>query len=228
MANEDLKLQELLYNDWKIILKSTLVSKDFHAFAENITSIYQSEIIYPPQAYVFHALNLCEYKQTRVVIIGQDPYHGLGQAHGLSFSVPNGVALPPSLKNIFKELNNDLGVIRSSGDLSDWAQQGVLLLNSALTVRAGEAGSHQKLGWSIFTNAVLKALNDHEKPLVFLLWGNFAQKFAASIDETKHAVIKSAHPSPLSANRGAWFGSKPFSQTNDFLLSRGLDPIQWV
>lgn len=228
MTDGDLKLQDLLYNDWKIILKSLLDSTDFHVFAEKIVSIYQSEIIYPPKEHVFSALNLCEFNQTRVVIIGQDPYHGVRQAHGLSFSVPDGVALPPSLKNIFKELFADLSVMRTSGDLSDWSRQGVLLLNSVLTVRTGEAGSHHSLGWSIFTKAVLEALNNQEVPIVFLLWGNAAQKFAASIDSSKHFVVKSAHPSPLSANRGGWFGSKPFSKTNDFLRSKGFEPIQWA
>lgn len=228
MANEVLKLQDLLQNDWKTVLKSTLESEKFDRLSEKVLQAYQVEEVYPPLNQLFDAFNCCSFEQTRVVLLGQDPYHGIGQAHGLSFSVPNSILLPPSLKNIYKELFNDLGLMRSSGDLSDWARQGVLLLNTSLTVRAGEAGSHASYQWPIFTKAVLEALNSQVKPLVFLLWGNHAQHFASMIDETKHAVIKSAHPSPLAANRGGWFGTKPFSQTNDFLISNGMQPIRWA
>lgn len=228
MANEELKLQDLLQNDWKSVLKSTFQSENFKKLSVKVLDAYQNETVYPTVSHLFEAFNLSSYQNTRVVILGQDPYHGPGQAHGLSFSVPRGVSLPPSLKNIYKELFQDVGLMRSSGDLSDWARQGVLLLNTSLTVRAGEAGSHAVLGWPIFTKSVLNVLNARESPIVFLLWGNHAQQFASLIDERKHHVIKSAHPSPLSANRGGWFGSKPFSQTNEFLVSKGIEPIRWA
>ena len=228
MANLELKLQDLLQNDWKSVLKSTFQSENFKNLSVKVLDAYQNEIVYPTVSHLFEAFNLCSYQNTRVVILGQDPYHGPGQAHGLCFSVPQGVSLPPSLKNIYKELFQDVGLMRYSGDLSDWVRQGVLLLNTSLTVRAGEAGSHAVLGWPIFTKSVLKVLNARESPIVFLLWGNHAQQFASLIDERKHHVIKSAHPSPLSANRGGWFGSKPFSQTNDFLVSQGIEPIRWA
>jgi uracil-DNA glycosylase len=228
MTNEVLKIQDLLQNDWKSVLKSTFESEKFISLSEKVLKAYQDEEVFPPVNQLFEAFNSCSFEQTQVVLLGQDPYHGVGQAHGLSFSVPNSIPLPPSLKNIYKELFNDLGLMRSSGDLSDLARQGVLLLNTALTVRSGEAGSHASFQWPLFTKAVLDALNKQSNPVVFLLWGNHAQKFASMIDETKHAVIKSAHPSPLAANRGGWFGTKPFSQTNDFLISQGLNPIQWA
>ena len=228
MANVELKLQDLLQNDWKSVLKSTFQSENFKKLSVKVLDAYQNETVYPTVSHLFEAFNLSSYQNTRVVILGQDPYHGPGQAHGLSFSVPRGVSLPPSLKNIYKELFQDVGLMRSSGDLSDWARQGVLLLNTSLTVRAGEAGSHAVLGWPIFTKSVLNVLNARESPIVFLLWGNHAQQFASLIDERKHHVIKSAHPSPLSANRGGWFGSKPFSQTNEFLVSKGIEPIIWA
>jgi uracil-DNA glycosylase len=228
MANEELKLQDLLQNDWKIVLNSEWSTDYFKELSNRVYDAYETELIFPPLGNLFEAFNLSSFEHTRLIILGQDPYHGMGQAHGLSFSVPTGVSLPPSLKNIYKELFNDLGLMRSQGDLSDWARQGVLMLNTTLTVRAGEAGSHAKLGWMNFTKAVLNALNLQDKPIVFLLWGNHAQQFTAMIDSKKHAVIKSAHPSPLSANRGGWFGTKPFSQTNDFLISQGLEPIRWA
>jgi uracil-DNA glycosylase len=228
MANEVLKIQDLLQNDWKSVLKSTLESEKFTVLSEKVLQAYRDEVVFPPLNQLFEAFNQCSFENTRVILLGQDPYHGEGQAHGLSFSVPNSIPLPPSLKNIYKELFNDLGLMRASGDLSDWAKQGVLLLNTSLTVRAGEAGSHASFPWPVFTKAVLNALNTQDKPLVFLLWGNHAQQFASMIDETKHAVIKSAHPSPLAANRGGWFGTKPFSKTNDFLISRGMLPIRWA
>ncbi len=228
MANEVLKIQDLLQNDWKSVLKSTFESEKFTVLSEKVLQAYRNEVVFPPLSQLFEAFNQCSFENTRVILLGQDPYHGMGQAHGLSFSVPNSIPLPPSLKNIYKELFNDLGLMRASGDLSDWAKQGVLLLNTSLTVRAGEAGSHASFPWPVFTKAVLNALNTQDKPLVFLLWGNHAQQFASMIDETKHAVIKSAHPSPLAANRGGWFGTKPFSKTNDFLISRGMLPIRWA
>ncbi|MEY2894320.1 MAG: hypothetical protein RIS42_39 [Bacteroidota bacterium] len=228
MANEVLKIQDLLQNDWKSVLKSTLESEKFIVLSEKVLQAYRDEVVFPPLNQLFEAFNQCSFENTRVILLGQDPYHGEGQAHGLSFSVPNSIPLPPSLKNIYKELFNDLGLMRASGDLSDWANQGVLLLNTSLTVRAGEAGSHASFQWPLFTKAVLDALNKRSNPVVFLLWGNHAQKFASMIDDTKHAVIKSAHPSPLAANRGGWFGTKPFSKTNDFLISQGMPPIRWA
>jgi uracil-DNA glycosylase len=228
MINNTLKLQDLLQNDWKIVLKYMIDSDNFKRLTSNVETAYQAETVYPPFNLIFEAFNLCSYQQTRVVIIGQDPYHGFGQAHGLSFSVLHGCTFPPSLKNILKELFNDLGVMRASGDLSDWASQGVLLLNSALTVRAGEPGSHASLGWNEFSKEVLRVLNKKDEPLVFLLWGNFAQQFASMIDDSKHLVIKTAHPSPLSANRGGWFGTKSFSRTNSHLKEHGMDTIRWV
>jgi len=228
MTNDGVKLQDLLHNDWKSILKSSLASDNFQKLSNRVAEAYSQESVYPPQEQLFQAFQLCSYQETRVVILGQDPYHGPGQAHGLSFSVPTACPFPPSLKNIFKELYTDLGIMRVSGDLSDWAAQGVLMLNTSLTVRSGEAGSHAKLGWLEFTKAVLSALNAHEKPIVFLLWGNHAQQFSSMITEPKHLMLTSAHPSPLSANRGGWFGSRHFSKTNDFLVSQGLQPILWA
>lgn len=228
MTNESVKLQDLLHNDWKSILKSTLASDNFQKLSYRVADAYMQDTVYPPKEQLFQAFQLCTYQDTRVVILGQDPYHGPGQAHGLSFSVPQSCPFPPSLKNIFKELYSDIGRMRVSGDLSDWAAQGVLMLNTSLTVRAGEAGSHAKLGWLEFTKAVLKALNLHETPIVFLLWGNHAQQFSSLITDPKHLMLTSAHPSPLAANRGGWFGSRHFSKTNDFLVSQGLKPIIWA
>lgn len=228
MTNDGVKLQDLLHNDWKSILKSSIESDNFQNLAKKVADAYSKETVYPSKEDLFEAFHLCSFQDTRVVILGQDPYHGPGQAHGLSFSVPNACPFPPSLKNIFKELYADLGLMRVSGDLSDWAVQGVLLLNTSLTVRAGEAGSHAKLGWLEFTKTVLKSLNSHEKPIVFLLWGNHAQQFSSLISDPKHLLLTSAHPSPLAANRGGWFGSRHFSRTNEFFVSHGLKPIIWA
>lgn len=183
--------------------------------------------IYPPMPLIFNAFNHTPFEQVRVVIIGQDPYHGPGQAHGLSFSVPNGVPPPPSLVNIFKELQSDLNLpLSGSGDLTAWANQGVLLLNATLTVEQANAGSHQGKGWEQFTDAAIKALNAHRSGLVFVLWGGYAQKKGAVIDAKKHLVLKAPHPSPLSVYRG-FYGSKPFSQINQYLMSQGQAPINW-
>ena len=188
----------------------------------------QGKVIYPSGDQIFNAFNTTPFDQVRVVIIGQDPYHGEGQAHGLSFSVPpTQTKLPPSLLNIYKEMETDLGIpIRSSGDLTHWAEQGVLLLNATLTVEQAKAGSHQKQGWEQFTDKVIQQLNDHKQGLIFVLWGSYAQKKGAVIDPSKHVVIRSAHPSPLSAYRG-FFGSRPFSQINAHLHQQGLPVIQW-
>ena len=184
--------------------------------------------IYPKGALIFNAFNQTPFDNVSVVILGQDPYHGPRQANGLSFSVNDGVTFPPSLINIFKELNNDLGVpFPKSGNLERWAEQGVLLLNSTLTVQASSAGSHQNKGWEQFTDAVIRCINDEKESVVFLLWGKYAQDKGKIIDTSKHFVLKSKHPSPMSANFGGWFGNKHFSQTNNYLRSKGLAVIDW-
>ncbi|WP_353134392.1 uracil-DNA glycosylase [Pseudopedobacter sp.] len=188
----------------------------------------QKKAIYPPSTEIFNAFNLTPFEQVKVVIIGQDPYHGYGQAHGLSFSVKDNVRLPPSLQNIYKELETDIEgfKIPGSGNLTKWAQQGVLLLNATLTVEANKAGSHQKRGWEIFTDAAIKAVSDFKSGVVFILWGRFAQEKERLIDTSKHYIVKSAHPSPFSAHSG-FFGSRPFSKTNEFLKKQNLQPIDW-
>ena len=189
---------------------------------------YGLQLCYPPFDQIFNAFDRCAFEAVKVVIIGQDPYHGKGQANGLCFSVNEGIPHPPSLKNIFKELETDIKLpYRSSGDLSSWASQGVLLLNATLSVRANQAGSHQKQGWEKFTNAVIKTLSKERSDLVFLLWGSFAKNKVRFIDTEKHTVLESGHPSPLSANRGYWFGNKHFSKTNVVLKSLGKTPIHW-
>ncbi len=185
------------------------------------------KIIFPPSPLIFNAFNHTPFEQVRVVIIGQDPYHGDGQAHGLSFSVPKGIAPPPSLLNVFKEIASDVGIrMGKNGDLTPWADQGVLLLNATLTVEQAKAGAHQGKGWEIFTDAAITALNAHREHLVFVLWGSYAQKKGAFIDESKHLVLKSAHPSPLSAHRG-FFGNHQFSTINQYLIKQGQAPIDW-
>jgi uracil-DNA glycosylase len=185
------------------------------------------KVIYPPSSLIFNAFNHAPFDKVRVVIIGQDPYHGPNQAHGLSFSVPNGVALPPSLLNIYKEVSADLNIQMSrNGDLTAWADQGVLLLNAILTVEQAKAGAHQGKGWEAFTDAAIAALNEHREDLVFVLWGSYAQKKGAFIDEKNHLVLKSVHPSPLSAHRG-FFGNHQFSQINQYLVKKGQTPINW-
>jgi uracil-DNA glycosylase len=189
----------------------------------------KGSVIYPPGSKIFTAFDFTPFDHVKVVILGQDPYHGDGQAHGLSFSVPEGITQPPSLKNIFKELHADLGIPipEKKGDLSSWAKQGVFLLNAILTVQANQPASHQKKGWENFTDAVIKTLSDTRQGLVFILWGKFAQSKEALIDTSKHYIIKSAHPSPFSADSG-FFGSRPFSKTNDILKKLGKEPIDWT
>ena len=188
----------------------------------------KTKTIYPLGSKIFNAFNLTPFSKVKVVILGQDPYHGPGQAHGLCFSVPDGVAHPPSLVNIFKELEQDIGKpYPSSGDLSAWAQQGVLLLNATLTVASGQAGSHQKRGWEQFTDAVISTVSEQNTDVVFMLWGGYAKKKGNIINIEKHLVLTSGHPSPLSANRGYWFGNKHFSRCNKFLTQKGYIPIQW-
>src|SRR5580698_7698582 len=185
------------------------------------------KIVYPPGKFIFNAFNTTPFDKVKIVLLGQDPYHGPGQAHGLSFSVPNGIAQPPSLVNIFKELHNDVGIaIPKSGNLTHWAEQGVMLLNASLTVRANEPMSHAKIGWAEFTDSVIRKISDLKKNTVVLLWGKFAQEKQGLVDETKHLVLKAAHPSPFSADKG-FFGCKHFSKTNAWLSSKNIEPIDW-
>ena len=198
--------------------------KKLHSYVENE---YLNKTIFPPRQNIFRALNLCDYEDVKVVILGQDPYHELHQANGLAFSVYPGVKIPPSLVNIYKELKDDVNTfIPNHGDLTKWAKQGVLLLNNVLTVEEGKANSHAGIGWEIFTLNIVKALNRREKPMVFILWGNNARSKKQYIDTSRHLVLESAHPSPLSAHRG-FFGSKPFSKANDFLIKNNMTPIDW-
>jgi uracil-DNA glycosylase len=228
MSNLGLNFSELIQNDWKNVFSQTNIWERHATLFEEVAEAYRVSDVYPPIQHVFEAFNLCTFSSTRVIIIGQDPYHGPGQAHGLSFSVPEGTPFPPSLRNISKELETDIGQGLRSGDLAYWAKQGVLLLNSSLTVQAHEAGSHVKMGWMAFTKDILRVLQAEKEHVVVLLWGNHAASFAPLFDLKRHFVIKSAHPSPLSANLGGWFGKKPFSRTNTILKEFGLEPIQWV
>lgn len=214
-------------NDWDDILKDEW-SKDYYInLRKKLINEYRNYTIYPNMFDIFNALKRVSYKDTKVVILGQDPYHGKGQAHGFSFSVKEGVRIPPSLLNIYKELKNDLSLyIPNHGNLEKWSDQGVLLLNSTLTVRAGLANSHKDLGWSILTDNIIKKLNEKDEAIVFILWGKFAQSKEVFLTNPKHLIIKSPHPSPFSANRG-FFGSKPFSRTNKFLKENNLKPIDW-
>lgn len=212
---------------WKEQLASEFDKEYFKSLTDFVRQEYQSTTVYPPGSYIFNAFEHCPFDKVKVVILGQDPYHEPGQAHGLSFSVQDGIPYPPSLVNIFKELESDLGKpMPSSGNLLRWADQGVLLLNATLTVRAHLAGSHQNRGWETFTDAVIHKLADNRSHLVYILWGSYAQKKGAFIDASHNLVIKSAHPSPLAAYRG-FFGSKPFSKTNDYLIATGQEPIDW-
>jgi len=212
---------------WKIQLEKEFEKDYFLKLTQYIHSEYEHHTIFPEGKLIFNAFDHCPFEQVRVVILGQDPYHEPGQAHGLCFSVQEGTALPPSLQNIYKEIRTDEGFEPlKSGNLERWANQGVLLLNATLTVRAHMAGSHQKKGWETFTDAVIHTLAEKRTGLVFILWGAYAQKKCDFIDETKHLVLKSVHPSPLSAHRG-FFGNKHFSKANEYLMSQGLIPIDW-
>ena len=213
---------------WKRHLEGEFEKPYFQQLTERVRQEYQSTACYPPGRFIFNAFNLTPFDEVKVVIIGQDPYHEPGQAHGLSFSVQEGVMFPPSLQNIFKEIEQDLGTpVPKSGDLSRWARQGVLLLNATLTVRAHQANSHAMLGWQTFTDAAIKALATQREHLVYMLWGGFARGKAYMIDRNRNLVLESVHPSPLSANRGGWFGLHQFSRCNDYLQANGLTPIQW-
>ncbi|MGL4450972.1 MAG: uracil-DNA glycosylase [Sarcina sp.] len=213
--------------DWLNILKNEFKKDYYLKLRQFLLSEYKTQTIYPPMDEIFSALNYTSYENTKVLILGQDPYHGENQAHGLSFSVKPGVKTPPSLKNMYKELNSDLGCyIPNNGYLESWAKQGVLMLNTSLTVKAANPNSHKNKGWEILTDEIIKKLNEREKPLVFILWGNNAISKEKFITNPKHLIIKSVHPSPLSASRG-FFGSKPFSKTNEFLKETGQEPINW-
>ncbi len=217
----------MIGNDWDEKLKIVWESEGFKKFVQIINKEYKEKTIFPPKNYVFNALKLTPYANTKVVIVGQDPYHGVGEAHGLSFSVQEGIKIPPSLQNIYKELNDDLGIpIAQTGDLTKWAKEGVLLLNAVLTVEKDKPASHRNLGWERLTDYIIKVLNQKEEPVVFILWGNFAKEKTKYITNPKHLIITSPHPSPFSARSG-FFGSKPFSKTNTFLKKNGLKEIDW-
>ena len=214
--------------DWQVVFNQYMQQQNIAPLNQFLKEQYHSFNCFPPKGQIFNAFNLCAFQNLKVVIIGQDPYHGKGQANGLAFSVNDGIAHPPSLINIFKELCNDIGITYpKSGDLSSWASQGVLLLNATLTVRAAEAGSHQKKGWEQFTDYVIKAISSENSDVVFMLWGGFARKKAKLINTKKHLILESGHPSPLSANRGYWFGNQHFSKCNIFLKSKRKSPINW-
>ena len=216
----------MIGNDWDEVLKLEYEKPYFLKIKDSVRQEYQTKTIFPPARSVFYAFRMTSYKDTKVVILGQDPYHGINEANGLCFSVNHGVRMPPSLKNIFTELKDDLGIERSDSDLSDWAKSGVLLLNSVLTVEKDKPASHKWIGWEEFTDAVIQKLNEKEEPVVFILWGNFAKSKAKYITNSKHLIISSAHPSPFSVYHG-FFGSKPFSKTNKFLKENNLKEIEW-
>jgi uracil-DNA glycosylase len=212
---------------WKAHLEAEFSKPYFTELISFVKSEYNTQVVYPPGKEIFRSFDACDFDKVKVVIIGQDPYHGPGQANGLCFSVRENMKMPPSLVNIFKEIRNDLGKpIPQNGDLERWAHQGVLLLNATLTVRASSPGSHQNKGWETFTDAVIKTISDQKEHVVFLLWGAYAQKKGEIIDRQKHYVLLSPHPSPFSADRG-FFGNKHFSKTNDYLKSKGLKEIDW-
>lgn len=216
----------MINKKWDVILDNEFKKDYFRDLGVFIKSEYKRHTCYPKYSDVFNALRFTDYDQVKVVILGQDPYHGEGEAHGLSFSVHDDVRRPPSLNNILKELNSDLGIVRSGNELTDWAKQGVLLLNSVLTVVKDTPLSHKGKGWEIFTDNIIRYLNDREEPIVFILWGSYARSKKELITNRRHLILESAHPSPLSANRG-FFGSRPFSRTNDFLIKNGISPIKW-
>lgn len=218
---------KILHNGWESLLAPQFEMPYYLEIRKFLKHAYQHQVVYPASTNIFNALHLTDYNDVKVVILGQDPYHGDGQAHGLSFSVQKGIDIPPSLKNIYKELSTDLGcTIPSHGYLEKWARQGVLLLNAVLTVEKDLAASHSKIGWQFFTDEIIRQLNEREKPVVFILWGNYARSKKTLITNKQHYIIESAHPSPLSASRG-FLGSRPFSQANSFLVQQGITPIDW-
>ncbi|CAA9203329.1 Uracil-DNA glycosylase [Flavobacterium bizetiae] len=215
--------------DWQAVLANEIEKPYFNTLLLSLEDECKNHICYPSLDLVFSAFNHCSFNNVKVVIIGQDPYHGEGEANGLSFSVNDNVKIPPSLRNIFREINTDLDAVfmPTSGNLEKWANQGVLLLNASLTVRKDTPNSHKHLKWNLFTDAVIQAISDQKENVVFLLWGSFAQKKGSKIDRSKHHVLESGHPSPMSANQGKWFGNKHFSKTNEFLNSKGIKEIEW-
>lgn len=216
----------MINKKWDVVLKPEFESDYFKKLGMFVKKEYSKKRVYPKYSDIFNALRFTDYDDVKVVILGQDPYHGFNEAHGLSFSVLEGVKRPPSLDNIFKELYDDLGIKKSDNNLKDWADQGVLLLNSIMTVVADRPLSHKGMGWETFTDNIIKYLNNREKPVVFILWGSFARSKKELITNKRHYIIESAHPSPLSASRG-FFGSKPFSKCNDFLVKNGMEKINW-
>ena len=216
----------MINKKWDIVLNNEMQQDYFKKLGAFVKKEYKEKSIFPPYENVFDALRFTDYDDVKVVILGQDPYHGIGEAHGLSFSVHEGIPMPPSLQNIFKELESDLGIKRTCSDLTDWAKQGVLLLNSIMTVEKDRPLSHKDKGWEIFTDNIIRYLNDREQPVIFLLWGSFARSKKSLITNKKHYVIESVHPSPLSAYRG-FFGSKPFSKINNILRENNIDEINW-
>lgn len=223
-----MNIKNSIGTSWSKVLEDPLNLESFLNLQMFLEQEKEQNLVFPPSDLIFSAFTKTAFEDVKVVILGQDPYHGEGQAHGLSFSVPEGVKFPPSLRNIFKELNSDLGIeIPLYGNLNAWAEQGVLLLNATLTVRAHKAGSHQKKGWEQFTDSVIQTISDNKEHVVFVLWGNFAQSKSKFIDEEKHCIVKSVHPSPLSANRGGFFGSQPFSKTNVYLSKHNIPTINW-
>lgn len=220
-------MKEIIHNSWQTILTDEFEKEYYQKLRNFLKKEYTTQKIHPDMYHIYEALELTPYEKVKVVILGQDPYHGVNQAHGLSFSVQPGVKIPPSLNNIYKELQSDLGISPvKHGNLVSWAKQGVLLLNTVLTVREGQAYSHRGKGWEILTDKIIEKLNEREKPIVFILWGKPAQEKMKMIDKSRHIILTSAHPSPLSAHRG-FLGSKPFSKTNDALMAFGETPIDW-
>ncbi len=216
----------MINKKWDLLLKDEMKKDYFKELGIFVKNEYSKKTVYPEYKDIFKTLRLTDYDEVKVVILGQDPYHGENEAHGLSFSVPQGIKTPPSLLNIFKELNNDLGIKRTKTDLTDWGEQGVLLLNSILTVVKDSPLSHKNKGWEIFTDRLIELLGEREKPMVFILWGNYARSKKELIKNKNHLIIENVHPSPLSASRG-FFGSKPFSKTNNFLIKNNIKPIKW-
>ena len=215
-------------NNWDIILNEEYNKEYFKNIVTFINKSYKEKTIFPPKARILSALNITDYNDVKVVILGQDPYHGVGEANGLAFSVSEGIKIPPSLQNIYKELNSDLGIeIPKTGNLESWAKEGVLLLNTVLTVEKDKPASHKNIGWELFTDSIIKKLNEKNEPIVFILWGNFAKSKKSLITNPKHLILDSSHPSPFSCHYG-FFGSKPFSKTNDFLRKNNIKEINWT
>lgn len=214
---------------WKNLLDEEIQKPYFQELMLQVEDDYQNQVCFPPKELIFATFDSCSFEDLKVVIIGQDPYHGDGEANGLCFSVNDGIRIPPSLRNIFRELNDDLGTIfmPTSGNLERWAKQGILLLNATLTVRKDQPNSHKHLKWNVFTDAVIRKISDEKENVVFLLWGSFAHKKGLKIDRTKHLVLECGHPSPMSANQGKWFGNKHFSKTNAYLISKSKQAIDW-